>query len=195
MNGATTWWWVRHGPTHEKAFTGWRDVPADLSDAAQLARLRAFLPNDAVLIASDLKRASATADAICASQTRLPDTAALREFDFGAWDGRTFDEVAKSHPKLSREYWESPGDVAPPAGESWNNLSTRVSAKVAQLNARHCGRHIIAVAHIGVILTRVQIAAAVSAKQALSHHIDTLSVTCLHWENNQWQVKTINHIP
>ena len=27
-------WWVRHGPTHEKAFCGWRDVPADLSDHA-----------------------------------------------------------------------------------------------------------------------------------------------------------------
>ena len=22
-------WWVRHGPTHEKAFCGWRAVPAD----------------------------------------------------------------------------------------------------------------------------------------------------------------------
>ena len=35
----TRFWWVRHGPTHEKAFTGWRDVPADLSDSAALARL------------------------------------------------------------------------------------------------------------------------------------------------------------
>ena len=32
----TTFWWVRHGPTHQTAFTGWRDVPADLSDAAAL---------------------------------------------------------------------------------------------------------------------------------------------------------------
>ena len=31
-------WWVRHGPTHEKAMTGWRDVPADLSDTAAIAR-------------------------------------------------------------------------------------------------------------------------------------------------------------
>ena len=60
----TRLWWVRHGPTHQKAFTGWRDVPADLSDHAALARLDAFLPPDARLISSDLIRASATADAL-----------------------------------------------------------------------------------------------------------------------------------
>jgi len=50
-------YWVRHGPTHQTAFTGWRDVPADLSDTAALARLDAFLPGDAVVISSDLMRA------------------------------------------------------------------------------------------------------------------------------------------
>ena len=35
----TTWHWVRHGPTHQKSFVGWRDVPADLSDHAQIERL------------------------------------------------------------------------------------------------------------------------------------------------------------
>ena len=50
----TTWLWVRHGPTHEKTFVGWRDVPADLTDAAQIARLNAHLPQEALLISSDL---------------------------------------------------------------------------------------------------------------------------------------------
>ncbi|MFT7136552.1 MAG: alpha-ribazole phosphatase, partial [Akkermansiaceae bacterium] len=50
----TTWHWVRHGPTHEKTLVGWRDVPADLSDHAQIARLNAHLPRDAILVSSDL---------------------------------------------------------------------------------------------------------------------------------------------
>ena len=33
----TVWHWVRHAPTHETAFVGWRDVPADLSDRARIA--------------------------------------------------------------------------------------------------------------------------------------------------------------
>ncbi|MEJ1993014.1 MAG: phosphoglycerate mutase family protein, partial [Maritimibacter sp.] len=55
---------VRHGPTHQKNFVGWRDVPADLSDTAALARLSAALPDSAALISSDLIRAIATADAV-----------------------------------------------------------------------------------------------------------------------------------
>ena len=42
----TNWWWVRHGPTHAKVFTGWRDVPADLSDVARIKRLKNFLPKE-----------------------------------------------------------------------------------------------------------------------------------------------------
>ena len=76
----TTWHWVRHGPTHEKAFVGWRDVPADLSDTAQIERLHAFLPDDALLISSDLQRSVTTADVLDIGRTRLPHHADLREF-------------------------------------------------------------------------------------------------------------------
>jgi alpha-ribazole phosphatase len=50
------WSWVRHAPTHETAMTGWRDVPADLSDVARIQRLSDYLPQGAVLLSSDLHR-------------------------------------------------------------------------------------------------------------------------------------------
>ena len=84
----TIWHWVRHGPTHEKNFVGWRDVPADLSDAPRLARLNLHLPDDALLVSSDLMRAVHTADALALpSRRRLPHEQGLRELHFGAWDG------------------------------------------------------------------------------------------------------------
>ena len=55
----TTWHWVRHGPTHQKSFTGWRDVPADLSDARAVARLTAALPRDAVIVSAAARAAAA----------------------------------------------------------------------------------------------------------------------------------------
>ena len=64
--------WVRHGPTHAKSMVGWSDLPADLGDTAQLARLSTHLPAEALVISSDLIRASATADAIAGKRTRLP---------------------------------------------------------------------------------------------------------------------------
>lgn len=191
----TRFWWVRHGPTHEKAFVGWRDVPADLTDHARIARLDAYLPRGALLISSDLIRASATAAVLATGRTPLPSAPALREFDFGDWDGKRFDEVAASHPVLSRAYWEQPGDIAAPGGESWNTAAARVAQGVADLLAAHQGRDIVVVAHFGVILTQVQMALGVAATQVLAHKIDPLSVTCLAHDGDGWRVEMINHIP
>ncbi len=191
----TVFHWVRHGPTHQKTLVGWRDVPADLSDTAQIARLRVHLPAAALVVSSDLRRASATADAIATGQTRLPDDPQLREFDFGDWDGKPFSEVAETHPALSRAYWETPGDVAPPNGESWNAAAHRVNAAVDALCAAHPDRQIIAVAHIGVILTQVQRALGRPARDMLAQKIDNLSVTRLTLTSARWQLGCVNHLP
>lgn len=188
------WWWVRHGPTHQRAFTGWRDVPADLSDRATLARLDAALPRGALVVSSDLVRATATADALAGGRERLPHEAGLREFDFGAWDGLEFAEVAARDPDLSRRYWETPGTVAPPGGESWNDAAARVAACVAALSAAHPGREIVAVAHIGVILTQLAAAHGVTPAEAIGQQIEPLSLTCIAL-GPPARVETINHRP
>lgn len=191
----TRWWWVRHGPTHEKALTGWRDVPADLSDRAKIQRLSAYLPQNAVLIASDLHRARATAQAISIGREPLITDPRLREFNFGLWDGLHFSEVAARDPILSRQYWEEPGDIAPPMGESWNEVATRVGTCVDALHHQHPNRDIIAVAHMGVILTQIQRATGSTAYQALAQQIESLSVTQLTWSTAGWHTGAINHCP
>jgi len=174
----TAFWWVRHGPTDEKTFTGWRDVPADLSDVDRLERISSFLPADAVVVSSDLSRARATADALQGNRRRLPDHAGLREFHFGEWDGRPFDEIAERWPELSRSYWETPGDIRAPGGESWNESEARVDqARQEIAGAGH--RHVIAVAHFGAILSQVRVAAGCRPVDVLAQKIDNLSVTVI----------------
>lgn len=170
-------WWVRHGPTHQKTFTGWRDVPADLSDTEALRRLAEFLPN-APIVSSDLMRTRDTADAIARGRARLPDHPGLREIDFGAWDGLHWEEIDRKWPDLSREFWEKPGDVRAPDGESWNLASERVEAARREIQKDRPGDLII-VAHFGAILTQVQRAANCSAYDVLAQKIDNLSVTCI----------------
>ncbi|MGZ9811832.1 histidine phosphatase family protein [Pseudoroseicyclus sp. H15] len=189
----STWHWVRHGPTHQKAFTGWRDVPADLSDKAALARLDAALPEGALLVSSDLTRARTTADALATPRPRLPHQPGLREFHFGLWDGAVFSTIAERWPDLSRAYWEDPGPHAPPEGESWNDAATRVEAAVQALEAAHPGAAFVAVAHIGVILTQYARAAGLSPKEAIAQNIAPLSVTTLR--RVPGEVLRINHCP
>ncbi|MCK0102491.1 histidine phosphatase family protein [Pseudohalocynthiibacter sp. F2068] len=188
----TTWWWVRHGPTHRKDMIGWTDAPADLSDVYRLRRLHEFLPAQAPVVSSDLSRASDTASAIQGQRARLPHVRALREINFGSWEARHFDEIDSEEDSLIRQFWEMPGDLAAPDGESWNELSSRVSAFV---DTHDAPAHIIAVAHMGTILTQVQRALGLSAYETLAQKIENFSVTALTHDNGVWHARHINHHP
>lgn len=185
--------WVRHGPTHAKTLVGWTDLPADLSDADRIARLSAHLPPDAVVISSDLGRAVATADAIAGPRLRLAHDPDLREIHFGTWEMQHW-ETIEDQVHL-RRFWDDPGDVRPPGGESWHDVSRRVTRAATRLVAAHPGRDIIIVAHMGAILTQVQQALRIDAFEAFAHRIDPLSVTELHHADDGWLARTINHLP
>ena len=186
---------VRHGPTHAKTMVGWSDIPADLSDHAAISRLAAHLPEDAVVISSDLSRAADTASAIQGTRPRLPHHPDLREIHFGTWELRPFAEIEAEDPELAFAYWDNPGEVRPPKGESWNYVRARVDAVIDALITEHTGRDLIVVAHFGVILTQVQRAMDVDTQQAFSHRIDNLSVTEITHHGDRWSVGRINHIP
>lgn len=182
---------VRHGPTHAKTMVGWTDMPADLSDTAALARLSACLPA-APVISSDLSRAVTTADAIAGPRPRLPHDAALREIHFGDWEGRSFAHAEAEYPALIRAFWDSPGAVAAPGGESWDDLCARVWRAVDG----HPGpRDLIIVAHFGAILAVLQRALGVSAAQVFAQKIDNLSLTEVGWTGSRWHPGRINHLP
>lgn len=190
----TRWWWVRHGPTHAKNMVGWRDLPADLSDTDQIARLNRYLPQDAVIVSSDLSRAVTTADALSHGRRRLPHDPRFREFNFGAWDGMHWTEMSKRDPELSRLFWDEPGVHRAPNGESWNELSARILPATQALNSQG-HTDIIVVAHFGAILTQVARAGALTPYQALGHKIDNFSVTRLDWQAENWSISQVNHLP
>lgn len=185
--------WVRHGPTHAKSMVGWSDLPADLSDTAQIERLDMHLPDTAVLISSDLSRAVATADAIAGARTRLDHDPDLREIHFGEWELQAFDTIP-DQTRL-RAFWETPGDVRPPGGESWHEVSGRIDRAIARVLTNHPGRDVIAVAHMGAIMTQLQQALEIPAYEAFAHRIDNLSVTELHHTGSGWTAARINHLP
>lgn len=189
----TRLWWVRHGPTHAKEMIGWTDRPADLSDAAALDRLRAYLPGDAPAISSDLVRARATAEALAPGRC-LPARPGLREIHFGAWEGLRFAEAEAQDAARIRAFWETPGPICAPGGESWEALRARVDAEVDAILARHRG-DVIVVAHFGTILTQVERALGISTVEAFAQRIEPLSVTRIDREGDGWNLRVVNHRP
>ena len=184
-------WWVRHAPTHARVMTGQRDIAADLSDSAALARLADFLPATAPVTSSDLQRARATADAIARDRPRLPPDPGFREFDHGDWDGLHWTAIAAGWPDLSRAFWETPGDAAPPNGESWNQGAARVSAAADRY--LHLP-DVIIVSHMGAILTQLARATGQNPADTLAQSIPPLSVTCLAHDGTHWQAELVAHL-
>ena len=190
----TSYWFVRHGPTHAKGFCGHTDLPADLSDTAQIERLKNTLPTDAKLLSSNLIRTRETARALYNGQTWLPEMPDLREMNFGAWEGESFETVEKSDPTLWRNFWESPGSIAPPEGESWHQFSDRVTSALAKLHQAGPQGNIIISGHFAVILAAIQHATGMPTTAAFSFKIDNFSITKLDYlhKSNNWRVMGVN---
>lgn len=186
---------VRHGPTHAKSMVGWTDLPADLGDTAALDRLSAFLPETAVVVSSDLSRARATADAIQNGRPRLPDDPDLREIHFGNWELRKFDDIDGPEAQHLQAFWDEPGLVSAPQGESWHQMRARSDAAIDRLLTAHPGQDVIVVAHFGVILGQYERAAQIPTTEAFAQRIENLSVTRIACAGPLWQVETINHCP
>jgi len=97
-------WLVRHAHTGlaSDVCCGRTDVPADPEATPQAAqRLHAVLPPAFVWWVSPLLRARQLAQALHALRPALPAPLAdarLAEFDFGAWEGRRWDDFAHARP-------------------------------------------------------------------------------------------------
>ena len=138
-------WLVRHGSTDwsdQGRFNGWTDVPLNGRGRAEAARLAGSLATRrfAGVWSSDLARAVETARLSVGAAT--PDRR-LRELNFGAIEGRTWDECP---PQIRRELLAF-DSFAAAQGESVQDLMSRVAAFVEELPA---GDHLL-FTHGGVI--------------------------------------------
>lgn len=190
MSGLVRWWWVRHAPVSATGFCGWSDPQADLSDEQTLAMLRASLPDDAMLISSDLRRATATADVLARrSWIRAEPSEELREQNFGDWEGRPYDD----EPDLD-SFWRDPSGVRPPGGESFADLCLRVGRHVVTQSRAADRQEIVAVAHAGAIRAALALALTLPPAIALSFEVAPLSLTRIDWltEAKTWRIGAVN---
>ena len=74
----------------------------------------------------------------------------LREIDFGAFEGLTYDEISTRDPQKYDEWMIRPTDVAFPDGESFATMSTRVREALEQIRWKHSGETVVTLSHGGV---------------------------------------------
>ncbi|MEK9775328.1 MAG: histidine phosphatase family protein, partial [Quisquiliibacterium sp.] len=134
---------IRHGVTawnKDRRFQGQIDIALDDEGLRQAGLLGKALAGAALaaVYASDLTRARQTAGPIAAA-LGLPVLAepGLRERHYGAFEGRTWDELSSEHAAdFARWRARDPDFVLPGGGETLLALHQRVEATLRTLAAR-----------------------------------------------------------
>jgi len=119
--------------------------------ARHLGRVLAGIPFAAVYTSPRL-RATSTAGPVAAANGLTPTAVDdLRELDFGAFEGRSYDDIAREYPVLFAAWMNEPTTVRFPNGEDFTDLRTRVLAATSAIRERHAGEVAAVVSHGGVI--------------------------------------------
>ena len=152
------WWLLRHAPiekyfdgsTTAGKFIGQTNVGCEIPETVFLQNLILRLPENALIITSDLKRTQQTADALIAAGLKIAERfieADFAEQNFGIWEGISYDSQYQTAP----EFWHDPINSRPPEGESFADLIKRTQQAVNFYCEKYPSQNIILITHAGII--------------------------------------------
>jgi probable phosphoglycerate mutase len=150
----TTLLLTRHGETDWNAQRRWQghsDPPLNERGREQARELAATLDGVDVIYASDLARARETAEILgrrLGLAVRLDPR--LRERSFGAWEGKTWDELEERFAE-ALDRWRAGETHGPDDAEPYQDFSRRVESFLEDILARHPGEMVLVVGHGGSI--------------------------------------------
>jgi len=167
----------------QKRYAGTSDVPlTDLGvQQAVAAAKRLASAGLGAIVTSPLLRAAQTAEEV-AAVTGVPVITedGFRETDFGAWEGLTFTEVREGWPDELTAWLADPA-VPPPGGESFAEVSTRVTEALHRVLARLERQTILIVSHVTPIKTLVAAALLAPAAALYRMHLDLAALSEIDW--------------
>ena len=147
---------VRHGQVEgyqEKRYNGQSDVPLTETGREQSERICACLSAIALdaVYSSDLSRSCYCARLVAEGHgLAVIVEEALREINFGDWEGHTWVELQKAYPQEWQQRLADLTNYQVPGGESLQEAADRVRPMIRGLLEKHPGGKIALVAHGGV---------------------------------------------
>ena len=177
---------LRHGQTPmsvQKRYAGRSDVPLTDTGVRQAAAAAKRLAPAGIgaIVTSPLRRAVQTAEE-AAAVTGVPVVTedGFRETDFGDWEGLTFAEVRERWPAELTAWLADPA-VAPPGGESFAEVSERVTAALHRVLAGRAGQTILIVSHVTPIKTLVAAAMLAPPLALYRMHLEVAALCEIDW--------------
>jgi alpha-ribazole phosphatase len=169
------------------------DVPLSTAGRAQAAAIAETLRDarlDAIF-ASPLRRAIDTAAPLAEARAlEVLTHDGLRELDFGALEGLTFDDIARERPELYERWMTDPTQTQFPDGESFVDLRERALAAATEIRSEH--ERAAIVAHGGV--TRAILADALQMPARAIFRLDQPygAISVVEWLDGTAVVRGLN---
>jgi alpha-ribazole phosphatase len=157
ISGTTAFWLLRHPQPEAGArgrCYGSLDVALSAEGVRQARAVAASLQMEpiAAVYTSPRRRCRQAAEMLARGRCCPVRTLeAIRELDFGEFEGRTYEEIAGLYPDLYRQWMERPTEVKFPGGESFREMCARVTQAAAMLRKTHAGEPVALMTHGGVI--------------------------------------------
>jgi alpha-ribazole phosphatase/probable phosphoglycerate mutase len=146
---------IRHAQSEFTGrFCGSSDPPLSPVGVAEAQALAMRLRTTPIsqIYCSPLRRALMTAEAIAATR-EVPPTMmdALREIDFGAWEGLTWSQIELRDRQYAQQWIDQFPNLPAPAGEPFEIFRQRVEQAFVQIQAAHDSGTVAIVAHSAVL--------------------------------------------
>ena len=188
---------IRHGETEWNKtgrFQGHSDVPLSAEGRAQAAMLGENLAVDHVdaIYASDLTRAMETAAPLAQRfGLEVISDPQLRELNFGAWEGRNFNDVNAENPNAMKNFYTDPEQADIPESEPFPEFQRRIAGRVREIVAQERGKRIVIVSHGASI--RILLADLLSMPIRSIWHLSQLNtaVNKIRFEDDGFAVVTL----
>jgi probable phosphoglycerate mutase len=167
----------------QKRYAGRSDAPlTDVGVQQAVAAAKRLATVDlGVIVASPLLRTMRTAQEVAAvTGAEVVTDDGFRETDFGDWEGLTFAEVRERWP-AEVNAWLADPQVAPPGGESFSDVSARVTAALHRVLAARAGQTVLIVSHVTPIKTLVATALLAPPPALYRMHLDVAALSEIDW--------------
>ncbi len=144
---------IRHGETTLSGggqYIGSSEIPLSENGRQQAQQLAEKLKDIYfdVCYCSPMERCRETAQFLAAPhKLDLIPVAALREIDYGDWEGLTLQEMEVTAPEIFQAWKYDPGKTRAPKGESGEDVLTRIQPAFETMLSKHPGQRILLVAH------------------------------------------------
>jgi alpha-ribazole phosphatase len=145
---------------------------------AELLRDRLAMEKIDIIYASELKRASDTAEVIAARHNlKVVTCPELREVDFGKLEGLEFNEIHDQFPDVEQMWLTRNPDLIYPEGESLSDFENRVTGFETRLKNHRPQDTVLIVAHAGVVRTLICKLLGLEMKNRWNLRVDLASIS------------------